>query len=376
MRVLISPNAFKNSLTAEAAANAIEAGLNDSKSKFDIEKFPVADGGDGTGALLMKRMDAARIDVRVNDPLGQIITSFYGLTSNGTAIIEMANASGLRLLKPDDYDPLHSNSFGTGQLMKAAIDAGARKIILGVGGSATVDGGLGALASLGLVVKDSHGRKADFWPADFESWQQIDIEALDILRKKIHIDILCDVQNPLLGENGAAAVFGPQKGAKPGMIPLLESSLSRLRDLVMDRKGVDAARFARGGAAGGIAAFFHVLLDAKLVNGIDFFLDHTHYNEALAVADWVITGEGKMDRQTLEGKAPMGVAVRAFDSGVKVLALAGEVENPEGKEWKPYFTELRAINNPGESLSEAMEHTGRNLTLAARHWALTQGRRD
>ena len=369
MRVLLSPNAFKNSLSAEAAADAMEMGLRQSALPCEIEKFPVGDGGDGTGALLMKKLGAERIEVEATDPLGRKRQSHFGwVKSQHLAIVEMADASGLRLLKKEELNPTHSSSFGTGELLKAAFEMGARKIILGVGGSATVDGGLGALSALGLTVKDQDGAAAGILPHAFDSWDSFDASALNIIRNKTEIIILCDVKNSLLGNEGAARVFGPQKGATKETLPLLEAALARLHHLVHHSMQLDVGDMPRGGAAGGIAAFLHAFLGAQLVSGIDYFLELTEYDTALASADIVMTGEGSLDRQTLEGKAPLGVAVKAVAKGKPVVGFAGTVEEPGAEFWKPYFSELIAINKAGENLQEAMLHTAGNLADAVCNW--------
>jgi len=363
MRILIAPNAFKNSLSADGAAAAIEAGLVGSGLKCECEKFPVADGGDGTASLLIEHFKAKRIYTMVLDPLGREIEASIGwVEKDQIAIIEMADASGLRLLKKEEYDPLHSSSFGTGQLVRLATELGAKKILLGIGGTATVDGGLGALCALGFSIQDKAGGNAQFIPSQYSTWNSIDISQL---QKHPEIVILSDVRNFLLGEGGAAKVFGPQKGATAGDIVTLENALGRLHELVLANTGMDMSRVERGGAAGGIAAAFAVLMNAKLVNGIDFFLDNTSFDGSLTKADLVITGEGRIDDQTMEGKAPFGVALRAKQKDIPVIGMAGQVAFNLDERLKKYFAKLISINKPGESLDTSIANTEVNLKTAA-----------
>lgn len=349
MHILIAPNAFKNSLSATDAATAIEKGLQQSRLNFTAECFPVGDGGDGTGDLLIKKLGAAIIETKARDPLGRPITASFGLTGD-TAIIEMASATGLRLLDKTELDPLHASSTGTGDLIRAALDKKARHIIIGMGGSATVDGGTGILTTLGIR----------FDPAS------IDTTGLDPRLAATRITILCDVDNPLLGPRGAAAVFGPQKGATPQGVQQLEAALQHLAQLIKQTTGKETGALPAGGAAGGAAAGLFGLINANLVNGIDYFLQLTGFDEALQHADLVITGEGSIDEQTLHGKAPFGVALRAKEQGIPVIGLAGQLLQDPTPKLSQYFTALLPINHQALPLPEALSHTSANLTATAR----------
>jgi len=363
MRILIAPNAFKNSLSASSAASAIEAGLLSSGLECVCEKFPVADGGDGTVSLLVEHFRGTREWTMVQDPLGRLVKASIGwIESNETAVIEMADASGLRLIPRQEYDPLHSSSFGTGQLIRLAIEKGAKKILLGIGGTATVDGGMGALVALGLNIYGAQHEEEGYTPSNYKNWRSIDASHL---QRHSHLVILCDVKNYLLGEHGAAKIFAPQKGANADDIILLERALSRVRELVLDSTGRDMGNIERGGAAGGIAAAFSALINAELVNGIDYYLDKTNFDTSLARADLVITGEGKIDDQTMEGKAPFGVAIRAKQKNISVIGMGGQLGSPLSENLKDYFTRLITVNGPGESLAESMLHTEENLRQAS-----------
>jgi glycerate kinase len=368
MHVLIAPNAFKNSLSAEKAAAAIGRGLAQSRLAATAECFPVGDGGDGTGDLLIDRLRAQRIPAKARDPLGNVIGTYFGMASPFTAIIEMANASGLRLVPRPARDPLHASSAGTGDLIRAALDHHANRIIIGMGGSATVDGGAGILQALGAGFYNSDGQTLTELPSQLGDLDSIDTANLDPRLAVTELIVLCDVINPLIGANGAAAVFGPQKGASPAAVKRLESGLRRFAQIVARQTGVDLSGLPRGGTAGGAAAGLHAVPGARLVSGIDYFLDITGFDEALERATHVLTGEGSIDRQTLQGKAPFGVARRAKARGIPVIALTGR--RPDDMALlRPYFDEIITINPPRTPFPVALADTAANLERAARGWA-------
>ena len=376
MHILIAPNAFKNSLAADKAAAAIQRGLLQSRLVATSECFPVGDGGDGTGDLLIGRLGAQRISATAGDPLGRMIETYFGLSvitvpgagsPGATAIIEMANASGLRLLPRAIRDPLHASSTGTGDLIRAALDQHANHIILGMGGSATVDGGAGILQALGVGFYNSDGQPLVDLPLELGDLVAVDMANVDPRLFAVELIVLCDVTNPLTGPNGAAAVFGPQKGALPAAVRRLESGLIQFAEIIARRTGVDLSGLPRGGTAGGAAAGLHGLLGAKLVSGIDYFLEITGFDRALEQATHVLTGEGSIDRQTLQGKAPFGVACRAKAKGIPVIALTGRrPDDPAALQ--PYFDEIISINPPGTSFPVALANTAANLERAALEW--------
>lgn len=362
MHILIAPNAFKNSLTATAAAAAIEKGFQESTLPCTTQCFPVADGGDGTGTLLTQVLQGIFIEATVKDPLGRDRKTLMGLLDQGqTAVIEMAAASGLRLLQTDELDPLHASSYGTGQLMQKALDRGVTKMILCVGGSATVDGGVGILEALGIRFLNQTGEQLTRMPESLVQLAAIDLTHLDPRIRQTEINILCDVTNPLLGEKGAAAIFGPQKGADQDAVQKLEASLTRFHDLVLQTTGIDMQLIPHGGAAGGTAAGLSALLGANTVNGIEQFLDLTRFDAALAQADLVITGEGSIDMQTLDGKAPFGVAMRAKKKNRPVIALAGSILAEPHPELADCFDVLLSINPQPVDLATALASTAHNL---------------
>jgi glycerate 2-kinase len=362
MHILIAPNAFKNSLSAFDAANSIREGLLDSGLTCNIVCFPVGDGGDGTASLIVNNLGGFFIEVQANDPLGRKIKTSVGFIDDGkTAVIEMAKVSGLKLLQQKELDPLHSTSFGCGELISAALNHGVRKIILGVGGSATIDGGCGALQAMGVRFLDRSKNELTSLPESLTDLDTIDISGIDKRIFDTEFIILCDVDNFLLGEKGAASIFGPQKGASEQSVIQLENALTRLRDISFSQTGSDMNSLAHGGAAGGISAGLNIYLNARLVQGIEYFLDMTGFDKALENTDLLITGEGCIDHQTLEGKGPYGVARRAKKKNITVIGLAGMVPLTANTELDRYFDVLMTINQPYENLETAMSHTDVNL---------------
>ena len=367
MHILIAPNAFKNSLDAPAAATAIEKGLQQSKLSFTSEKFPVGDGGDGTAALLLQRLGGRLIGAVVHDPIGRkISTSFGWVEKTKTAILELADASGLRLLRPDEYIPLRSTTQGTGELIRQALDKKAERIILGIGGSATVDGAVGILTELGIRFMDGNGNSLTDLPENLVYLEQIDVSNLDQRIVNTELVVLCDVDNYLLGKAGAANVFGPQKGADEGTAIRLEAGLSKLQEVAVRTTGKDMANMRHGGAAGGVAAGLSVFLNARLVSGIEYFLSITAFDQALEKTTIVITAEGSIDQQTLQGKAPFGVAKSAKKYHVPVIALAGKLPLIISQDLRNYFNILLSINHEPLVLESALQYTAENLARTAR----------
>jgi glycerate kinase len=367
MRILIAPNAFKNSLQALQVAKAIQQGLALSKLDCTSACFPIADGGDGTGSLIIESCKGKNIYKEVHDPLGRKINSSLGLIDDGkTAVIEMADASGLRLLKKEELNPLLASSYGTGELIKYALDKGVNKIILAMGGSATVDGGCGILSALGVTFLDETGNTLPAKPKDLIRMASIDASALDQRIFNCELVILCDVNNLLLGPQGSAAVFGPQKGASPEDVKFLDDFLRKFAAVSANQNGKDVINIKHGGAAGGATAGLYSWLNARLVNGIDYFLTLTNFDKALHGTDLVITGEGSIDHQTLQGKGPYGVAVRVKNKNIPVIGMAGNVPLEKNDELSQYFDQLFSINQAGEDLQASMVNTKENLIKTAK----------
>jgi glycerate kinase len=366
MRIVIAPNAFKGSLKAGETAQSIATGLKQSPLSCTLKLMPVADGGDGTAHLISKKMSAKLVKALVHDPLGKKIFASYGwVNKTRTAIIELADASGLRLIKQNDLNPMKSNTRGTGELIKSALDKGAQKIILCIGGSATIDGASGLLDELGVKFLDKSERKITELPKGLLSLNRIDVSGMDSRLKDCQIILLCDVTNRLLGKNGAATVFGPQKGADKKAVALLEKCLYQLNKIVKKDVKVDMDSFKHGGSAGGVAAGLAAFANAKLVSGISYFLDLIRFENELKTADLIITAEGRLDTQTLEGKGPWGVAEKAMQHKIPVIILAGQVPPKAGKELHRYFNAILPIGHGPSSTEDAMKNTAADLERTA-----------
>ncbi|WP_183561298.1 glycerate kinase [Mucilaginibacter sp. SP1R1] len=370
MHILIAPNAFKNSLTAYDAAQAIQKGLTKSTLQCTTTCFPIADGGDGTAGLIIQQLQGKVVPVQVRDPLGRLIDASFGLIENGhTAVIEMADASGLRLLDSKELNPLLATSSGTGKMISMALDNGVNKIIIAMGGSATVDGGTGILAALGARFLDKDGRELINMPQSLPNLERVDVAGLDKRLSDCEIIVLCDVDNKLLGAQGAATVFGPQKGADAEAVKMLDEGLARFNEVTLKSTGKDMAGVKYGGAAGGASAGVYAWLNASLVNGIDYFLELTGFNAALDKSTLVITGEGSIDQQTLQGKGPFGVARNAKLKGIPVIGLAGKIPPKPNEQLSKYFDVLLAIGNEPADIKTAMSLTGQNLTRVSKEIA-------
>ncbi|HEX5152413.1 MAG TPA: glycerate kinase [Parafilimonas sp.] len=362
MHILIAPNAFKNSLDATSVAHAIGKGLQQSKLTCSMEYFPVGDGGDGTASLIIQKQKGSIAELEVHDPLGRKINATFGLIDdNKTAVIELADASGIRLLQQHELNPLQATTFGTGELIRHALDKNISRIILCIGGSATVDGGTGILQALGIKFLNDKREVLQKLPAGLSDLSFIDTENFDKRILNCELVILCDVENTFLGDNGAAKIFGPQKGASEEDIKNLETALATFREITLNKAGVDMANIKHGGAAGGVAAGLSAYCNAKLVNGINYFLGITGFDEALQKADLVITGEGKIDEQTLQGKGPYGVAVKAKERNIPVAGIAGSIPLETNARLKKYFDVLVPINNDVTDMTKAIQNTEANL---------------
>ena len=344
LRILVAPNAFKESLSATEAAAAISRGILKVLPASKITQLPIADGGDGTLEAVVEGTDGKIFRARVLDPLGKKILAEYGLTGDGkTAVIEMSRASGLALVPTSQRNPMLCTSYGTGQLIKAALKRGVKDIILGIGGSATVDGGVGALQALGIEFLDRRGKPVGWGGNGLKSISRIDPGAANPLLEQARILVACDVDNPLVGPRGSAAVFGPQKGATPGMVRKLDQYLGKLGRLIQRTTGRDVLQVAGSGAAGGIAGGFMGLLGAQLSPGSDLVFELLKVEEQVRKADLIFTGEGQIDFQTPFGKGPGMLAKTAKDAGVPVIGIAGSVAGDVGSLYDQGFTALFSI---------------------------------
>ncbi|MCG0276023.1 MAG: glycerate kinase [Thermosediminibacteraceae bacterium] len=369
MRVAIAPDSFKGSLTSVQAANAIERGIMRAASStgvyVEVHKVPMADGGEGTVEAVICAAGGRIVKTRVFDPLGRETDSFFGVLPDGTGVIEMAAASGLNLLKPEERNPMMTTTYGTGQLIKAALDYGCRKLIIGIGGSATNDGGVGMAQALGVRFLDAQGKDIGFGGGELSKIERIDISGLDPRVKEAKITVACDVKNVLCGPQGASAVYGPQKGATPEMVKILDENLRHLAEVIEKDLGNDIAEVPGSGAAGGLGAALMVFLNAKLRPGIEIIMDITHFSDKVSNADLVITGEGCTDYQTLFGKVPYGIGKIAKRFNKPVICISGSLGENYQKVYDAGITALFSIINKPMTLEEAMKRGGELLEEAA-----------
>jgi len=361
LKILIAPNAFKHSLSAVEVADAIKEGLVQSGLLAEYDIVPVADGGDGTLTALNLVLRGTEQVSQVADPLGRVVEARWGI-SEKTAIIEMAEASGIHLLQPDELDPLQTNTFGTGQLITKALDQGASEILIGIGGSATVDGATGMLRALGVHFIDGSGQQVSEGNP-LMNCREIDISRLDKRLKGVTIKVLCDVDNPLLGPNGAATVFGPQKGANKTSVEQLENAMQRYAGLMVQASGKDCREVKGGGAAGGLGFALHCLLDAEIVSGSDFIMQQADLGRKIKEANIVITGEGKLDSQSVSGKAPFKVAQLCRTHQTPCYALAGAVEYSTALQ--DVFTAILSVVPGPVDLESALAHAHDNIKNTA-----------
>ncbi|MGG3885723.1 glycerate kinase [Brevibacillus panacihumi] len=327
MRVVVAPDSFKGSISARDLCAAARRGIHAVDPEIEVIELPLADGGEGTVENMVYSTKGQTRLVQVNDPLGRPIRAVYGiLGDDATVIIEMAQASGLPLLRPDERNPLITSSFGTGELIVHALNEGYRKFIIGLGGSATNDGGVGMLKALGASFYDQDDVLLPKGGASLEKLSYMDLSGLDKRLQESTFTIASDVNNPLCGANGASAVFGPQKGATPEMVQRLDMALSRFADVVEKQLGVDVRHLPGSGAAGGMGAGLLAFLHAEFKSGIELVMDAIQFEQNIQVADLIITGEGKLDEQTMAGKVIAGVCKKAKPYQIPTIAICGGME--------------------------------------------------
>lgn len=324
MKIVIAPDSFKDSLIAQGVADAIAVGLAQVWPDAQLLKCPMADGGEGTVESILAACEGQLRRTKVRGPLGNTVDAAWGwLPHNHTAIIEMAEASGLQLVAPGQRDACVSSTYGTGELIRAALDAGAQRVILAIGGSATNDGGAGALQALGVKLLDAQGQSLAPGGLALAQLARIDLDELDPRLAAVRFDIAADVDNPLCGPHGASAIFGPQKGASPRQVEQLDSALGHFADHCAQVLRKDVRDEPGSGAAGGLGFAAKAFLGAQFQAGVEVVAELVGLAEAVQGADLVITGEGRFDAQTLRGKTPFGVARIARQQGVPVIVIAG-----------------------------------------------------
>lgn len=376
LKIVIAPDSFKQSLTAKQVAMALYQGWSRVYPKADYQLVPMADGGEGTVQSLIDATGGERIEEIVSGPLGTPVHGFWGLLGDGkTAVIEMAAAAGLEYLSDDARDPMRATTYGVGELIRSALDHGATHIILGLGGSATNDAGAGMAEALGFRLLDEKGQKLAPGGAALSRLASIDASAADVRLAQTRVDLASDVTNPLTGENGASAVFGPQKGATPEHVRLLDDALAHFAAVARRDLTIDVENKPGAGAAGGLGAGGLCFLNGQFHSGIDLMIHETGLREKIRDASLVITGEGKIDGQTIFGKTPIGVARCAKEYGIPVVAVAGYLAPDASCVYAHGIDCIFSITPGILSLQEALQTAEQNLIRAAeniaRLWAIS-----
>lgn len=348
-KCIIIPDSFKGTMTSIEVCNAIEEEIKKIFPRCETINIPVADGGEGTVECFMHTLRGRKIELEVTGPFGDSVKSFYGVLDNGTAVIEMAAAAGLPMVY-DRLDPLNASTYGVGELILHAVKSGCKRIILGLGGSCTNDGGTGMAAALGTVFIDAKGKRFVPSGGTLSKIHNIDNSETERLLANVTIEAMCDIDNPMFGKNGAAYVFGPQKGAGEDTVQLLDDNLRHLAEVMKNSFGFDVSRLPGSGAAGAMGAGVVAFLGGRLSSGIELILETVDFDELLSGCDMVFTGEGRLDSQSLSGKVISGVARHAKAKDVPVIAIAGCVE---------------------EGISEALEEAG-----IIKAWAVYEGPQD
>ena len=363
MKVVCAPDSFKESMSAAEAAAAMTRGVRSVFPDAQCVEVPMADGGEGTTEALVDALGGEWREVATVDALGRPITARYGLAPDGLAVIEVAAAVGIGQIAPDERDVMAASSTGIADLVRDALDAGATRLIVGLGGSATTDGGAGLLAGLGAVWLAPDGAQLEPTPDALQALDRVDLSGLDPRLAGVTIDLACDVTNPLLGPSGSAAVFGPQKGASPDQVPVLDGVLGRIADALVAAGAPEVRDRPGAGAAGGLGAAF-LALGAEMRRGVEVVADAAGLDDAVAGADLVLTGEGSIDSQTLSGKTPAGVADVAARHGVPVIAFAGRLgEGVDELIGNGFAAVLSIVTGPGD-LPTALREGPTNLERA------------
>lgn len=372
MKIVIAPDSYKESLSALEVATAIERGFREIWPEADYVKLPVADGGEGTVDAMIAATQGRLIHVDVTGPLGEPVNAFYGISGDEQcAFIEMAAASGLEQVPPAQRNPLKTTSWGTGELIRHALNNGVRHIIIGIGGSATNDGGAGMVQALGAKLLDRDDNPIAPGGGALETLARIDIRELDSRLADCHIEVACDVSNTLIGEKGASAVFGPQKGATKEMIARLDSGLEHYAQLIARDLDIQVLELAGGGAAGGMGAGLYAFCGAQLRQGIEIVTDALKLDEQIADADLVITGEGRIDSQTIHGKVPVGVARIAKRYNKPVIGIAGSLTADVGVVHEHGLDAVFSVIYTICTLEEALDNAAENVRMSARNIAAT-----
>lgn len=370
MKIVIAPDSYKESLSALDVATAIETGFREIYPHAEYVKVPVADGGEGTVEAMVAATQGHIVQVSVTGPLGEPVNAFYGLSGDmRCAYIEMAAASGLESVPPTRRNPLLTTSWGTGELIRHALDAGVSQIIIGIGGSATNDGGAGMAQALGAKLLSAGQQQIAPGGGALETLARIDLSELDPRLADCRIDVACDVTNPLTGPQGASAVFGPQKGATAAMIERLDRGLQHFAQIIDRDLDIDVLSLEGGGAAGGMGAALYAFCGANLRPGIEIVTDALGLADLVADADLVITGEGRIDSQTIHGKVPVGVAKVAKRFNVPVIGIAGSLTADVGVVHQHGLNAVFSVLYSVCTLDEALANAAANVRMTARNVA-------
>ena len=367
MKILIAPDSFKETLTATDAANAIEEGFLDIFPEANILKLPIADGGEGTVDVLVTATQGKYFSTKVSGPTGEYINAKWGMLGNSkTAVIEIAEACGLHLVTLKKRNPMNTSSFGVGELILAATDEGAEHIIIGLGGSATNDGGMGFLKAIGVQFLDSFGKELTGGVESLNTLSDINITSIDSRLKGVSFEIACDVDNPLIGPQGASVIFGSQKGADEKMINQLDNLLSHYSRIASSKLNNNLSMQPGAGSAGGIGYGFLAFLKADQKSGVQIILEKLNFEQHLSTTDLLITGEGRFDSQSLRGKAPMGVIDYARKYKCSIFVIAGSKEDDEILENKYDIDKVFSIISKDLSFEQSIANPNDSLMATAK----------
>ncbi|MGL4374171.1 MAG: glycerate kinase family protein, partial [Turicibacter sp.] len=362
MKFVLAPDSFKESMTAKEVCQAMEKGIKKVFPDARCEYVPMADGGEGTTTSLVDATNGTLHEVMVHGPLGEKVKACFGVLGNQkTAVIEVAEACGLHLVKRNKRNPLITTTYGVGELILAALELDITKIIIGLGGSSTNDGGVGMLQALGVKFTDEYGQNLTFGGGSLQQLKTIDISQLDSRFTKIDIEVACDVSNPLTGLNGASYIYGPQKGATQQMVQTLDKGLKHYAQVVEKQLKIDVDHYPGAGAAGGLGAALIGFGHAKLRKGIDIVVEYSELESKMADATYVLTGEGSLDHQTQYGKTPVGVSLIAQKSNIPVIAFAGKVGDDIEALYDLGMTAVIGILPSVVTLEEALEEGSKNV---------------
>ena len=369
-KIVVASDSFKGCLSSMQVADAVERAALQTCPSCEVVKVDVADGGEGTMDALRRILGGEKIEIEVADPLGRPVQASYAILNDGiTAVVEMAAASGLPLLAPEERNPLKTSTYGTGQLIADALDRGCRRFLVGIGGSATNDAGMGMLRALGYSFLDAQGNLLYGCGESLEKVASIDVSSTNPALASAEFIVACDVEAPLYGPTGAAYVFAPQKGADSDMVERLDNGLKHFSKIVKRYQNLtqNSSNVPGAGAAGGLGFGFLAFLNARLEPGIDMVLDAIGFDDVIKGADLIITGEGRIDSQTLAGKTPYGVLQRAKRQGIPVIAIGGNVQLTQEEAKAVGFTSVLQVTPPGMPLNDAMnpETAAENISRRA-----------